>query len=40
VKRFYLGVDHKFNDVWSANLTTDFNYVSGDGETNLLVKKA
>lgn len=40
VKRFYLGVDHKFNDIWSANLTTDFNYVSGDGETNLFVKKA
>jgi len=40
VKRFYLGIDHKFNDVWSANLTTDFNYVSSDGETNLFVKKA
>ncbi|KQZ77610.1 porin [Rhodanobacter sp. Root561] len=40
VKRFYLGVDHKFNDIWSMNLTTDFNYVSGDGETNLFVKKA
>jgi hypothetical protein len=40
VKRFYLGVDHKFNDIWSANLTTDFNYVSNDGETNLFVKKA
>ena len=23
IKRFYLIVDHKFNDVWSANLTTD-----------------
>jgi cell fate (sporulation/competence/biofilm development) regulator YlbF (YheA/YmcA/DUF963 family) len=40
VKRFYLGVTHKFNDIWSANLTTDFNYVSNDGETNLFVKKA
>ncbi|MFC5581026.1 porin [Rhodanobacter terrae] len=40
VKRFYLSVDHKFNDIWSANLTTDFNYVSSDGETNLFVKKA
>ncbi|MGH8215650.1 MAG: porin, partial [Rhodanobacteraceae bacterium] len=40
VKRFYLSVDHKFNDIWSANLTTDFNYVSNDGETNLFVKKA
>ena len=40
VKRFYLTVDHKFNDIWSANLTTDFNYVSNDAETNLFVKKA
>jgi hypothetical protein len=40
VKRFYLGIDHRFNDVWSANLTTDFNYVGSDGETNLFVKKA
>lgn len=40
VKRFYLGVDHKFNDIWSANLTTDFNYVANDGQTNLFVKKA
>lgn len=40
VKRFYLGVDHKFNDVWSANITTDFTYVSADGETNLFIKKA
>jgi hypothetical protein len=40
VKRFYLSIDHKFNDVWSANLTTDFNYVANDGETQLFVKKA
>ncbi len=40
VKRFYLSVDHKFNDIWSADLTTDFNYVSSDGQTNLFVKKA
>jgi hypothetical protein len=40
VKRFYLSVDHKFNDIWSANLTTDFNYVSADSETQLFVKKA
>jgi Skp family chaperone for outer membrane proteins len=39
VKRFYLSVTHNFNDIWSANLTTDFNYVSSDGETNLFVKK-
>lgn len=40
VKRFYLSVDHKFDDTWSANLTTDFNYVGNDGETQLFVKKA
>lgn len=40
VKRFYLSATHQFDDTWSANLTTDFNYVSNDGETNLFVKKA
>ena len=40
VKRFYLVIDHKFDDMWSANLTTDFNYVSNDSETQLFVKKA
>ncbi len=40
VKRFYFSVTHQFDDIWSANLTTDFNYVSNDGETNLFVKKA
>ncbi|MGH8184467.1 MAG: porin [Rhodanobacteraceae bacterium] len=39
VKRFYLSIDHRFNDIWSANLTTDFNYSSSDGETQLFVKK-
>lgn len=40
VKRFYLSVDHKFDDIWSVDLTTDFNYSSNDGETQLFVKKA
>ena len=40
VKRFYFVVDHKFDDVWSADLTTDFNYVSNDGQTQVFVKKA
>ena len=40
VKRFYLSATHQFDDIWSANLTTDFNYVSNDSETNLFVKKA
>src|SRR5690242_11190576 len=42
LKRFYLSVDHKFSDVFSADLTTDVRYgtngVSNDGL--LYVKKA
>jgi hypothetical protein len=40
VKRFYFGVGHVFDSVWSANLTTDFNYVSSIKQTSLFVKKA
>jgi hypothetical protein len=40
VKRFYLTVDHKFNDIWSANLTTDFQYLSAISNTEVFVKKA
>src|SRR5258706_7453758 len=40
VKRFYLILDHTFDDIWSANLTTDCNYVSADSETQLFIKKA
>ena len=40
VKRFYLSVTHQFDDIWSANLTTDFNYSSTLGQTSLFVKKA
>jgi hypothetical protein len=40
IKRFYLAVSHKFDETWSANLTTDVNYVSNDNETQLFVKKA
>ncbi len=40
VKRFYFTVAHQFDQRWSANLTTDFNYVSNDSETQLFVKKA
>jgi hypothetical protein len=28
MKRFYLGVDHRFNDIWSANLTTDVSLIA------------
>ncbi len=40
VKRFYLSVSHTFDDMWSANVTSDFNYVSNDAETQLYIKKA
>ncbi|MGH8369823.1 MAG: porin, partial [Gammaproteobacteria bacterium] len=40
VKRFYLGVDHKYDDMWSADFTTDFNYSSADKNTQVYVKKA
>ncbi|HVY64610.1 MAG TPA: carbohydrate porin [Gammaproteobacteria bacterium] len=40
VKRFYAIIAHQFDKRWSANLTTDFNYVSNDSETQLFVKKA
>lgn len=40
VKRFYLTVDHSFNDIWSANLTTDFQYSSAISSTELFVKNA
>jgi Phosphate-selective porin O and P len=41
VKRFYLGVTHQFNDIWSANLTTDFQYNSAlDSAADIYVKKA
>ncbi len=39
-KRFYLSVSHGFDALWSANLTTDFNYTSATNETQLFVKKA
>jgi hypothetical protein len=38
IKRMYIGIDHKFNDIYSANLTTDFqmaNVVSAAGGSNL-----
>lgn len=40
IKRFYVGVDHKFDDVFSANITTDFQYSSATGSTVLYIKKA
>jgi multidrug efflux pump subunit AcrA (membrane-fusion protein) len=42
LKRFYVGIDHKFNDVFSANITTDFRYnANGTSKDTLVyVKKA
>src|SRR6476646_7288659 len=42
LKRFYIGVDHKFNDTFSANITTDFRYNSNCTSKDVLlyVKKA
>ena len=40
IKRFYIGVDHTFDDVFSANVTTDFTYDSGTSTTQLYLKKA
>lgn len=42
LKRFYIIVDHKFDDMFSANLTTDFRY-NANGltkDTGVFVKKA
>jgi len=42
LKRFYVGVDHKFNNIFSANITTDFRY-NANGTTKdvlVFVKKA
>ena len=42
LKRFYIGIDHKFNDVFSANVTTDFRYNTNGTNKDVLVyvKKA
>jgi hypothetical protein len=42
LKRFYVGIDHKFNDVFSANITTDFRYNANGTSKDVLVfvKKA
>lgn len=40
IKRFYVGIDHKFNDMFSANVTTDFQYSSTLGSTEVYIKKA
>lgn len=40
VKRFYFGANHKFDDTWSANITTDFIRDPTIGKTQVYIKKA
>ena len=40
IKRFYIGIDHKFDSIFSANITTDFTYDSSVGTTQIYIKKA
>lgn len=43
LKRFYISIDHKFDDVWSANLTTDVTYdnsTGGPAASQIFIKKA
>jgi hypothetical protein len=40
VKRFYIGVDHKFDDTYSANVTMDARYQSTTNDVQVYLKKA
>ncbi len=40
VKRFYFSLGHRYNDIWSVHLTTDFKYESGEKNTQLFIKTA
>ncbi len=43
LKRFYVSVDHTFDQVWSADVTTDVTYdnsTGGPGATQVYIKKA
>ena len=40
LKRAYLMIDHKFNDTYSANLTTDATYDGTTGASQVFIKKA
>ena len=42
LKRFYVSVDHKFSDIFSADVTTDFRYGTNGASNDVLVyvKKA
>jgi hypothetical protein len=40
IKRFYIGVDHTFNSIFSANVTTDTTYDAGSSTGQIYLKKA
>ncbi len=40
IKRFYIGIDHKFSSIFSANVTTDVTYDSNISVSQIYIKKA
>lgn len=40
IKRFYIGVDHRFDSTYSGNITTDVQYNAAEGLTQIYIKKA
>lgn len=40
IKRFYVGIDHTFNNIFSANVTTDTTYDGATGAGQVYLKKA
>jgi hypothetical protein len=40
IKRFYVGVDHTFDSVFSADITTDVTYDSTTAASQIFIKKA
>jgi hypothetical protein len=40
LKRFYVAIDHKFDNVWSANITTDVTYDGTAKASQVYIKKA
>jgi hypothetical protein len=40
LKRFYVGIDHTFDPIFSANITTDVTYDGTTGVSQIFIKKA
>lgn len=40
IKRFYVGIDHKFNETFSGSITTDFQYQTAENVTQIYIKNA